>query len=139
MVEKVNTSGILNMQGTEVEKKLMVRGQANVSQSKISDMKVYGEISLTDSTVSGKSEVFGMLNAQSSVFTNTIQLHANYMSANDSKLTDIIIESKDKEAEVRLSGKTVVGGNIIFKDKAGIVSAASGVKILGKIINGKRV
>ena len=139
VVEKVNTSGILNMQSTEVEKKLLVKGQASIKQSKIGEMKVYGEITLTDSTINGSSEIFGMLNTQGSIFLKEIYIYANYMSASDSKMMDIIIDSKEKEAEVSLRGKTIVGGNIVFKGKPGVVSTSSAVKILGKIINGKRV
>ena len=135
----MNTSGILKMNGTYVEKKLSVKGQASISNSRIKDLKVFGEAVLVNTEISGKSDIWGFLNAYGSIFRQTVIICSNYMRAVGSTFVDIIVDSGVREAELLLSKNSTVKGDIVFKGRPGVVILASGSVVTGKIINGKKV
>ena len=67
-VNLVNTSGVLKTNKTNIKKRLMVKGQAVLNNTQINEMKVFGEAVLCDTTVNGRSEIYGHLSSQKSKF-----------------------------------------------------------------------
>ena len=138
-VTVMNTSGILKMNGTHVQKKLGVKGQATISNSQVKDLKVFGEAVLINTEIKGKADILGFLNAYGSIFRQTVIICTNYMRAVGSTFADVIVDSGAREAELLLSKNSVVKGDIVFKGRSGVVVLASGSVVTGKIINGKKV
>ena len=130
-VSVINTSGVFRADGTQIKKKLSVKGQAII--------KITGGIAMATSSVLGQANVNGFLSVRDSKFNKVITVFGNFIQAEATKFEDMIINSSEQTARVNLQDKSIVNGNVIFKGKPGIVALASGAKVLGKIINGKQV
>ena len=138
-VSVINTSGVFRADGTQIKKKLSVKGQAIIKNAQINDMKITGGIAMATSSVLGQANVNGFLSVRDSKFNKVITVFGNFIQAEATKFEDMIINSSEQTARVNLQDKSIVNGNVIFKGKPGIVALASGAKVLGKIINGKQV
>ena len=138
-VDLIKANGLLQTNRTKINKRVTIKGQAVLRNTQMNEMKVFGEAILFDTSVSGRSEVYGHLNSQKTQFKQPVTVWSNMMHASRSSFTDIIIASEEDSPRVILSDQTTVNGNIIFKGKEGRVEMVNGSRILGKIVNGKKL
>lgn len=134
----VNGSGVVRISKTKVEDKLAVKGRALITDAEIHHLKVCGEAMIRNSQVSGASTIAGVLTCHGTIFGQTVEISTDYLRAERSKFTDIIVKTDSTNGCIYLLEKTSIGGNIVFKGMPGKVIISPDSEVKGRIINGTR-
>ncbi len=158
----LRAEGNYNAKNISLTQPLVVDGSAKINGSTFNGGEINGSSSLTDVNVLGAIKVNGSLEATNSTFLKETRINGSLKGNNSVFKNDLIISSNktilnncstkniyikksssglfsmNKENAVYLNGKSQVNGNIKFAGK-GIVYVEKGVKIAGKVINGKVV
>ena len=134
----ITGSGIVRINSTKVEDKVVVKGRALINNAEIHDLKVYGEAMINRGVVSGKGIIAGVLTCQDTAFKQSLEISTDYLRAEKSSFNDIIVKTDSSNGLVYMLGKTNVAGNIVFQGAPGKVVVSADSVIKGKIINGTR-
>lgn len=139
-VDSLTCNGLVTLDGTQVKHTLEVNGSLKAMGATINRLTVHGHAHLINSTIKGKSELFGFFTASQSTFQAPLTLHARSCTFTDSTVHSIIVTNPTwviGSQTVTLSGKTVVKGSIVFESGKGIVQLDPQAKVLGQIVGGK--
>ena len=134
----INGSGVVRINSTKVEDKVVVKGRALINNAEIRDLKVYGEAMINHGVINGKSEIAGVLTCQNTSFKQPLEISTDYIRAEKSSFNDIIIKTESPNGIFYMLGKTSVSGNVVFQGAPGKVVVSTDSVIKGKIINGTR-
>jgi hypothetical protein len=129
---KVKGSVILN--GTTIQDHLILIGELTATAAHFNRLNIKGDVILNHSTVSGKTDIEGKLKATDTVFSDNIYLKTNEAIFDHSTIQNLEVSS-NKTVYVFLNNHSTVNGNIIFKNKNGIVKNNHS-SITGKVIGG---
>lgn len=158
----LETKGGLKLASSIVDKEANIFGGANIQDSKLNDkITIKGNLEFNSSTAEKPLTIYGNLISKNSTFKDKIivNIKENFAFINnsffkfifsffpaptsykltfeDSYIKDIEINNNNCEVEVILQGKTIVNGDIIFKNGTGKVHVYDEAKVLGKIIDRK--
>gem|GEM_PF-3397364 len=158
----LHIEGNYNAKNISLTQPLVVDGSAKINGGTFNGGEINGSLSLTDVNVLGVIKVNGSLEAINSTFLKETRINGSLKGNNSVFKSDLLISSSktilnncntkniyikkssssifsmNKENTVYLNGNSQVNGNIKFAD-TGIVYVEKGVKIAGKVINGKVV
>jgi hypothetical protein len=117
---------MINANGNVILKHMQVAGDANIK----------GQLFVQDSKLF-KLEIFGLLQAQNTVFMGPITIWANQAKITGGSTKNIYISSNSSEqASLILAGNVKVNGDISFSGNQGAVFIDNSVQLMGKVIGG---
>lgn len=139
-VEKIETNGLIKLDGTTITEYLQVNGSLKAEGAQIEKMQINGQATLDNCLIKKKSVVCGFLSVINSKFRDELSVSSEKATFNSSTLTSLHIlqvEGYQGVQLVELVGKTKIDGSITFDSGKGEVIADPDTEITGKIIGGK--
>lgn len=133
--------GFVNLENVTILENTFVSGKLTGSNVSLNDVKVNGEMSLSESSiVNGKVKINGSLITSSAKFEKPIFITSSKIQLNEGTVTKdiyVIKHSLDPKEEFVYIDNSMVDGNITFESKLGKVILLNGSKISGKVYGGK--
>ena len=125
-----------------VQKNMLINGRL-ISQyvNFQSDLTVSGNASIDNTTIAGKANFRGNLEAKESVLAKAVEILSNKARFDNCKIDSILVKTLPRSVVQRiyLSNQSEIAGDIIFEDGNGEVYCDKTSKIHGKIVGGKLI
>ena len=137
-VDTMGASGVFKATETQFKKRLVVKGQAIMTNCRVNEMKVFGQALLSESYILGKTDIHGHLDVINTQFKKSVAVQSDQLRARGSSFTDLVIGTTKTGSLVELLDNTIVAGDVVFRGQPGTVLLSGGSRITGKIINGKQ-
>lgn len=132
-----SATGVINMNETEFEGGLSLRGQVYLNKVKAGKLTIYGDGFLDGVTISSVAKVYGVVSVKKSNFNDALILWSNNSVLESSHIKRVdVFSRKESGCILRLVGSTIIDGDITFKGCVGKVIASPSVKLKGKVISG---
>lgn len=142
ILETVQGTGIVKLNGTSVTNTLHVNGSLIAQNAQIGTLDVLGEANLTGSTIKNSASIMGSLQAVRTTFEQSITVLCQRVVFTASHLEGLTVQQdggfKGKQV-VELKQSTIVNGPIHFESGKGEVVLYPGSQVLGPITGGKLI
>jgi hypothetical protein len=138
-VKSLELLGTYKFKGTTVSELLKITGNLVAQKATLHEIDAEGDVKLTDSSVTGPTQVVGSLQAKNSDFQGTLAFTGQKALFTDCKLKGITMrrDAAFKANQVlELKGNTVISGPVVFEGGGGVVSLYPGSKIMGPVTGG---
>ena len=128
--------------GVSVQKDMLVNGRL-ISQyvDFQSDLAVNGNASIDNTTILGKANFRGSVEASESVLAKAVEILSDKAQFGHCKIDSILVKTLPRSVVQRiyLSNQSEITGDILFEDGKGEVYCDNTSKIHGKIVGGKLI
>jgi len=135
-LEKLNCYGSAELTNAKITGKLNVHGPLILQSTEINELELKGPLNTNNSTIKGKASVWGPINANNTQFQNDIVAKSNSLILTHSLVTGNVAIASKQPALLEVKEKSVINGNILFTQKAGIVKLFPNSEVKGEIKNG---
>lgn len=138
-VNSLDLLGTYKFNGTKVNEVLKITGNLVTQKATLHEIDAEGNVQLTDSGITGRTQIVGSLQAKGSNFNEPISFMGQKALFTDCKLKGITIR---RDAAFRakqvleLKGNTVINGPVIFEGGGGVILLSPGSKITGTVTGG---
>ena len=134
----VITKGPLTMNQATVNN-ITVQGTLTMTNASANNVNVQGSVLSTSSTVKGQVSAEGPVEATYSTFEQSVFSTSNSVILSSSQVVGNVTEtSNNGPAVLKMTGKSVVSGNVEFPAQSGQVILDSQSKVVGTIVNGTK-
>ncbi|HSX11733.1 MAG TPA: hypothetical protein VLF94_08470 [Chlamydiales bacterium] len=142
VVDSVQTTGLVRLNGTSVANAVQVTGSLITLNAHIGTLDITGEANLTGTIVKNSSTIMGSLQTIRSTFEQSITILTQKAVFTASHLEGITVQQdsgfKGKQV-LELKQGSVIHGPVHFESGKGEIVLYPGCKVLGPITGGKIV
>jgi hypothetical protein len=138
-LESLQLLGTYKFNNTTVTELLKITGNLVAQKANLNEIDAEGDVRLTDSSVTGRTQITGSFQAKGTDFQSTVAFTGQKALLTDCKLKGITIrrDAAFKASQVlELKGSTQISGPVTFEGGGGVIHLYPGAKITGPITGG---